>query len=127
METKVKEIEKTYNDELEILDSLIQRKKRMETLIEVKKEFIEGLESKLNDLKKDRGEIFERCFKVINYIAPETELNEKVHGWISEIDFIEIIMELEKEFDCSIEEGEIGVENFETVNDMVKWLTLQIK
>lgn len=80
------------------------------------------------NLSNDNEDIFERCFEVVKRFIYDVNLNDEIHDYLlSEIDFVEIIMELEKEFDCTIEEGEIGVENFETVNDMVKWMSLQIK
>lgn len=67
-------------------------------------------------------DVRQRCFSVINIIAPETEMNENVKGWLDDLDFVEIVMQAELEFDCTINEGETRIDDFEKVSDLVDWL-----
>ena len=67
-------------------------------------------------------DVRQRCFSVINIIAPETEMGENVKGWLDDLDFVEIIMQAELEFDCRIKEGETRIDDFEKVSDLVDWL-----
>lgn len=67
-------------------------------------------------------DVRQRCFSVINIIAPETEMDENVAGWLDDIDFIEIVMQAELEFYCTIKEGETRIDDFEKVSDLVDWL-----
>jgi acyl carrier protein len=68
------------------------------------------------------GAVRQRCFSVVNIIAPETEMDENVKGWLDDLDFVEIVMQAELEFDCTINEGETRIDDFEKVSDLVDWL-----
>lgn len=67
-------------------------------------------------------DVRQRCLSLINTIAPTTEMYENVKGWLDDLDFVEIVMQAELQFDCKIEEGEIGIDDFEKVSDLVDWL-----
>lgn len=45
------------------------------------------------------------CFSVINIVAPETKMDDNIKGWLYDLDFVEIVMRTEIEFDCTIKEG----------------------
>ena len=68
----------------------------------------------------------QRCLSVINIIAPTTELDEQVKGWLDDIDFVEIVMEAELEFDCIITEGKTRIDDFDKVSDLVDWLASNV-
>ena len=68
----------------------------------------------------------QRCLSVVNTIAPTTELDEQVKGWLDDLDFVEIVMEAELQFDCRITEGETRIEDFEKVSDLVDWLSSNV-
>jgi len=68
----------------------------------------------------------QRCLSVINTIAPTTELDEQVKGWLDDLDFVEIVMETELQFDCKIEEGETRIDDFDKVSDLVEWLASNV-
>lgn len=68
----------------------------------------------------------QRCLSVINTIAPTTELDEQVKGWLDDLDFVEIVMEVELQFDCMIEDGETRIDDFEKVSDLVDWLASNV-
>lgn len=72
------------------------------------------------------ADIKQRCLSVINTIAPTTELNEQIKGWLDDLDFVEIVMEAELQFDCKIEEGETTIDDFEKVSDLVDWLVSNV-
>ena len=72
------------------------------------------------------GVVRQRCLSVINTIVPTTELDEQVKGWLDDLDFIEIVMEAELQFDCKIEEGETRIDDFEKVSDLVDWLVSNV-
>ena len=74
----------------------------------------------------DLAIVRQRCLSVINTIAPTTELDEQLKGWLDDLDFVEIIMEAELQFDCKIEEGERGIDDFEKVSDLVDWLASNV-
>lgn len=67
-------------------------------------------------------DVRQRCLSVINTIAPTTEMDENVKGWLDDLDFVEIVMQAELQFDCKIEEGETRIDDFEKVSDLVDWL-----
>ena len=73
-----------------------------------------------------KTDIKNRCFSIINIIAPGTEMNEKIEGWLDGLDFIEIIMKVEIEFDCTIKECETNIDGFEKISDLVDWLVKNI-
>lgn len=68
----------------------------------------------------------QRCLSVINTIAPTTELDEQVKGWLDDLDFAEIVMEAELQFECKIKEGETRIDDFEKVSDLVDWLVSNV-
>lgn len=72
------------------------------------------------------ADVRQRCLNVINIIAPTTELNEQVKGWLDDLDFVEIVMEAELQFDCKIEEGETVIDDFDKVSDLVDWLAFNV-
>ena len=76
--------------------------------------------------KLNLGSVMQRCFNVVNIIAPSTEIDENVKGWLDDLDFVEIVMETEKEFDCIIEEGDKRICDFDTIRDLVKWLSSNV-
>ena len=67
-----------------------------------------------------------RCLSLIKTIAPTTKMYENVKGWLDDLDFVEIVMQAELQFDCKIEEGEIGIDDFEKVSDLVDWLVSNV-
>jgi len=71
-------------------------------------------------------DVRQRCLSVINTIAPTTELDEKVKRWLDDLDFVEIVMEAELQFDCTIKEGETTIDDFEKVSDLVDWLASNV-
>lgn len=71
-------------------------------------------------------EVKQLCFKAIKAIVPDTEYNESTKGWIDDLDFIEIIMEVELEFDCKISEGETTSSDFNNVSDLIDWLAKKV-
>jgi len=64
----------------------------------------------------------QRCFEILNETAPDTGMDEKVYGWLDDIDFVEILLNVEDEFDKSIDEGNKRIEDFNKVRDFVNWL-----
>ncbi len=69
-----------------------------------------------------KEEIKKRCFDVVNTAVGPIEMEDKVKDLIDDLDFVEIVMEAELEFNCSIDEGEARVDDFHTVSDLVDWL-----
>lgn len=49
-------------------------------------------------------------------------MDENVKGWLDDLDFIEIVMQAELEFDWTIKEWEKKIDDFEKVSDLVDWL-----
>lgn len=72
------------------------------------------------------ADVKQRCFSVINIIAPQTEMYEDVKGWLDDLDFVEILIQAELEFDCTIKEGETRIDDFEKVSDLVDWLVKNV-
>jgi acyl carrier protein len=72
------------------------------------------------------ADVRQRCLSVINTIAPDTEIDEQVKGWLDDLDFVEIVMEAELQFDCTIKEGETRIDDFEKVSDLVDWLASNV-
>lgn len=72
------------------------------------------------------ADVRQRCLSVINTIVPTTELDEQVKGWLDNLDFVEIVMEAELQFDCTIKEGETRIDDFEKVSDLVDWLVSNV-
>ena len=68
----------------------------------------------------------QRCLSVINTIKPTTELDKQVEGWLDDLDFVEIVMEAEFQFDCKIEEGETRIDDFDKVSELVDWLVSNV-
>ena len=74
-----------------------------------------------------REEVFEKIKNIVEgqlyseyNILEETDFHSDL-GFDS-IDDIETIMEVEKEFDISIDEGLNRISDFKTLDDMAKWL-----
>ncbi len=88
------------------------------------------MSKELNLEHKDKvlhiADVRQRCLSVINTIAPTTELDEQVKGWLDDLDFVEIVMEAEFQFDCKIEEGETRIDDFDKVSDLVDWITSNV-
>lgn len=72
------------------------------------------------------ADVRQRCLKVVNDVCTETDIDEQVRGWIDDLDFVEIVMSAELEFDCKIEEGETRVDDFEKVNDLINWMVTNV-
>ena len=51
----------------------------------------------------------QRCFSVVNSVAPGTQMDEKVKGWLYGLDFVDIVVRAEREFNCTIKEGVVNV------------------
>jgi len=73
----------------------------------------------------ERAEILKQLSLIIKYkVGLELELKEEQHIFndlgFDSLDSIEVIMECEREFDLSIEDGD--VDKFETVEDIVDYL-----
>ena len=68
----------------------------------------------------------EACFKLINKVCPEMHREDGLIGYIDDLDFIEILMEVEVTFGCVIEEDKV-VDDFNTVGDLSKWLAEKTK
>lgn len=77
-------------------------------------------------IEMTQEEIEERCFKVIKVMVPEAEYNDLIKGCIDDLDFIELLMDTEVEFDCSIDEGITSIDEFKTVKDLVEWVATKI-
>jgi acyl carrier protein len=73
----------------------------------------------------DKDSVRQRCLNAINKIAGETDTNEKVKCYLDSLDFVEIVMETELEFNCEINEDK-GLDNFETINDLIDWLASNV-
>lgn len=71
-------------------------------------------------------DVKQRCFSVINIVAPETKMDDNIKGWLYDLDFVEIVMRAEIEFDCTIKEGETTIDDFEKVSDLVDWLVRNV-
>ena len=70
----------------------------------------------------DINDIRQRCFSVINNVAPGTDMDDYINGWLSELDFIEILLRIELEFNYVIREGKPTIDDFDKVSDLVEWL-----
>ena len=83
----------------------------------------------LNEAKNSAlniANVRQRCLSIIDTIVPDTEIEEQVKGWLDDLDFVEILMEVELQFDCTIEEGETRIDDFEKVSDLVDWLASNV-
>ena len=67
-------------------------------------------------------DVMQRCIKCFENILMEYEPDGIPTEWMDDLDFIEILMEVEKEFDISIDEGLNRIYDFKTLDDMAKWL-----
>ena len=68
------------------------------------------------------GSVRQRLLDVINIVAPTTEESENIQGWLDDLDFVEIIIEVEQVFDVVITEGNKRINDFEKVKDLIDWL-----
>ena len=89
-----------------------------------------GKENETSD-KTQKGNDFiadvkQRCLSVINTIAPTTEIDGEVKGWLDDLDFVDIVMKAELQFDCEITEGETSIDDFDKVSDLVDWLSSNV-
>ena len=57
--------------------------------------------------------------RVVGDIEEKDNIFENV---IDDLDFIEIIMKVESEFETAITEGGKGIDDFENVKDLIDWL-----
>ncbi len=78
------------------------------------------------NLKSCQTNVRQRCLSVINIVAPETKIDENIEGWLDDLDFVKIIVQVESEFDCTIKEGEKRIGDFEKVSDLVDWLVSNV-
>ena len=83
-----------------------------------------------NDNKKNGNlpisDVKQRVFKCVQEILGDDIVLTDTVDWhtIDDLDWIEIIMEVEKDFDCSnkIDENSIDYMTFDTMNELTDWL-----
>jgi len=64
---------------------------------------------------------------IITKIAPTTTLNDNVRGWLSDLDIVEIFLEIEKNFQVIIDDTTFESSKVEKVSDLVAWLDMSIE
>lgn len=69
----------------------------------------------------------ESCIAIIKNIVGDFELTDTTSDVLDMLDFVEIVMEIEKQFKCSIDDTVQDEFSFETINDLVNWATEQVK
>ena len=59
---------------------------------------------------------------VVRTVGDIEEKDSVIDERLDDLDFVEIIMEVESEFDTTITEGDKRMEDFEKVKDLIDWL-----
>ena len=69
------------------------------------------------------GSVRQRLLNVIINIVGDIEEKDSVlDERLDDLDFVEIIMEVESHFDVAITEGNKRIDDFEKVKDLIDWL-----
>ena len=68
----------------------------------------------------------EKCQSVLLSFNSALDPSVNLSKHVDDLDFIEIIMDVELSTGCSIAEGETSVKDFNTVDDLVTWLAKEI-
>ncbi len=59
---------------------------------------------------------------IIKIVGDIEEADNVMDEYLDDLDFVEIIMESELEFDVAIQEQDKRIDDFETVKDLIDWL-----
>jgi len=63
---------------------------------------------------------------IIKILGDIEETDNVMDEYLDDLDFIEIIMEAELEFDVAIQEQDKRIDDFETVKDLIDWLETNV-
>lgn len=119
-ETELEKVARLLKSEKDTLNTLIEKRKELDLLIKHQEENIKKLENS-DDIIRYR--ILER----INHITGRRDITDNAYGWLDDLDFIVIIMEVELEFGCDIDEGDTRIRDFKKISDLIDWLVLNVK
>ena len=72
------------------------------------------------------GSVRQHLLDAINMIASATEEGENIQGYLDDLDFIEIIMEVEQSFDVNITNGNKRIYDFDKVKNLIDWLKTKV-
>ena len=63
---------------------------------------------------------------IINIVGDIEEKDSVLDEGLDDLDFLEIVIEAELQFDCTIKEGQTRIDDFEKVSDLVDWLASNV-
>jgi len=100
---------------------------------QIVKKFEEALETAIGGIKPEpqtpttaEQELRNKLLGIIQKVIPTTELHESTAGWIDDLDFLEIVINIERDLGCTINETETYIKQLESVDKLVDWLVQNI-